>query len=257
MTMALGLHAFLVSTLLLFAGAASARAQSAPAKPPVYQCPPCDAPCDLATYDKPGTCPHCGMALVSAPKKVAILVFDHVEIIDYTGPYEMFGAAGCDVFTVAATKDPIKTAMGMVVVPTYSFAGAPKADVLVIPGGGVEKPCSHSATQRFIKEATAQNRYTLSVCNGAFILAHTGLLDGLSATTTKGNIPKLAKQFPKLKVLGDRRYVDNGHIITAAGLSAGIDGALHVIEKLMGAEVANKVAAYEEYPWVAGAAASK
>ena len=69
---------------------------------------------------------------------VAILVFNGVEIIDFSGPYEMFGAAGYDVYTVAATKDPVTTAMGMTVVPKYTFADAPAPDVLLVPGGGVK-----------------------------------------------------------------------------------------------------------------------
>ena len=89
----------------------------------------------------------------------------------------------------------------------------------------------------------------MSVCNGAFILANTGLLDGLSATTTYHNIPKLADQFPKIKVVRDQRYVDNGKIITAAGLSAGIDGALHVIARLFGTGFAQSVALGEEVDW--------
>ncbi|HJW33671.1 MAG TPA: DJ-1/PfpI family protein [Holophagaceae bacterium] len=243
MHLAFGLRALLLS----FACFVAAAAQGAPK---VYKCAPCDSVCDLATYDKPGMCPHCAMPLVTEPKKVAILVFNGVQIIDYTGPYEMFGAAGCEVFTVAATKDPVKTAMGMVVVPKYTFADAPKADVLVIPGGNVGQAQEDPGTLQFIKQSNAQNQATLSVCNGAFILASTGLLDGLTVTTTRGNIPRLAKRFAKLKVVGERRYVDNGHIVTAAGLSAGIDGALHVIEKLLGTETAKQVAFAEEYAWV-------
>src|SRR5512135_841696 len=98
-----------------------------------YVCSPCGLPCDAKFFDKPGTCPDCGMPLVTEEeakaaaaaaipaKKVAILIFNGVEIIDYTGPYEVFGAANFDVYTVARTKDPITTAMGMTVVPKYSF----------------------------------------------------------------------------------------------------------------------------------------
>jgi transcriptional regulator GlxA family with amidase domain len=245
MTLAFGLRAFLLSLACLVAGLAQGT-------PKVYKCAPCDSVCDLATYDKPGACPHCAMPLVDEPKKVAILLFNGVQIIDFTGPYEMFGAAGCEVFTVAATRDPVRTAMGMVVVPRYSFADAPKAEVLVIPGGGVDRAEVDPGIRQFIRDSHARNQATLSVCNGAFILANTGLLDGLTVTTTRGNISRLAKRYPKLKVVGERRYVDNGRIVTAAGLSAGIDGALHVIEKLMGAQAAKQVAYVEEYAWVEG-----
>ena len=215
-------------------------------------------------FDGPGTCPKCGMTLVEAGsaaalpdperKKVAILLFDGVEIVDYTGPYEMFGAAGCDVYTVAESKQPVTTAMGMVVVPKYSFADAPQPDVLVVPGGGVRAASGSAPTLEYVKRATAGAQHTLSVCNGAFILAHAGLLDGLTATTTAGNIDPLAAQFPKTKVVRDQRVVDNGKIITAGGLSAGIDGALHVISKVLGEGTAQNVALNEEYNWEKSAA---
>src|SRR5262245_20511933 len=134
-------------------------------------------------------------------KRVAILVFNSCEILDFTGPYEMFGAAGCNVYTVAATKDPVTTAMGLTVVPRYTFADAPAPDVLVIPGGGVNQASADSATLAYIKQVAATDQQTMSVCNGAFILANTGLLDGLKATTTYHNIPRLRAAHPKIDVV--------------------------------------------------------
>src|SRR5262249_44237656 len=151
--------------------------------------------------------------------------------IDLTGPYEMFGAAGCDVYTVAATKDPVTSAMGLQIVPKYTFADLPAPDVLVVPGGGVAAAAKNEATLGFVRKLSGSAPHTMSVCNGAFILASAGVLDGLSATTTNGNIARLASQYPKIHVVRDQRYVDNGRIVTTAGLSAGIDGALHVIGK--------------------------
>jgi putative intracellular protease/amidase len=161
----------------------------------------------------------------------------------------MFGAADFDVYTVAASRTPVRTAMGLEVVPKYAFADAPQPDVLVIPGGAVTAAQSDPATLDYIRHATEKTTHTMSVCNGAFILANTGLLDGLSATTTYHNIPRLAKQFPKVHVAHDRRYVDNGHLVTTAGLSAGMDGALHVIARMMGTGYAEEVALGEEYAW--------
>jgi len=228
---------------------------------PRYKCPPCGSPCDTTTFFAPGVCPVCGMTLVeqgsaaAAPdpnqKKVAILVFNNCEILDFAGPYEMFGAADCDVYTVAAAKDPVTTAMGLTVVPRYTFADAPVPDVLVIPGGGVKVAMTDSATLAYIRTTNERTKHTMSVCNGAFILANTGLLDGLTATTTNHNIPRMAEQFPKVKVVRDQRYVDNGRIVTTAGLSAGMDGALHVIAKLFGTGYAQEVALSEEYDWQA------
>lgn len=228
-----------------------------------YVCVPCGLPCDAKFFDKPGTCPDCGMALVTEreakaalaatppAKKVAILVFDGAEIIDFTGPYEIFGAAGFDVYTVSVTKRPITTAMGMTVVPQYSFKDVPLPDVIVVPGGGVKAAQSNAAILHWLTKETAKVKHTMSVCNGSFILASAGLLDGLSATTTDGNIPRLRAQFPKINVVDDQRYVDNGKIITTAGLSAGIDGALHVVELLEGKGAAEQTALIEEYDWQA------
>ncbi len=244
--------------VILFAVVVLTVATPARADATHYVCPPCGLPCDDAVFDKPGTCPKCGMALVeqgtadasrAAAKKVAILVFNGVEIIDSTGPYEVFGAAGFDVYTVAETKDPVVSAMGLTIVPKFTFADAPQPDVLVVPGGGVKAARGSAPTLKWVADVTARAEHTLSVCNGAFILASAGLLDGLTATTTAGNIERLKAEFPKTKVVYDQRFVDNGKIITAGGLTAGIDGALHVVSKMLGNGTAQQVALGEEYDW--------
>ncbi len=226
-----------------------------------YVCVPCGLPCDSKVYDRPGKCPACGMALVDeeearaaaasagSRKKVAILIFDGVQIIDYTGPYEVFGSANFDVYTVAEQKKPVTTAMGMTVVPKYSFSDAPRPDVLVVPGGGVNAAQRNETILKWIRDETAHTEHTMSVCNGAFILASAGLLDGLSATTTSGNIERLKSTYPKINVIDDQRFVDNGKIITTGGLTAGIDGALHVVSVMMGEGYAQQVALGEEYDW--------
>ena len=223
-----------------------------------YVCPPCGLPCDSAVFDKPGVCPTCGMALVeqdaaaTAPDlrtKVALLVFTGVQIIDFTGPYEIFGVAGFNVYTVGETKDPVTTAMGMTVVPRYSFADAPAPDVLVVPGGGIYAAMRSETTKRWIVDTSARAQYTMSVCNGAFLLANAGLLDGLTATTTSGRIDALRSQYPKIRVVDDRRFVDNGKVVTTAGLSSGIDGALHLVARIQGEGEAQQAALADEYDW--------
>jgi putative intracellular protease/amidase len=223
-----------------------------------FVCPPCGSPCDGKTHDKPGTCPACGMALLDEDaaaalahphKRVAILVFDGVEIIDYTGPYEVFGAADFDVYLVGETKQPVTTSMGMTVVPKYSFAEAPQANVVVVPGGTVRAARFSAPTLEWVRHQTAQAEHTMSVCNGAFILANAGLLDGLTATTTARLIDGLRAEFPKTKAVYDQRFVDNGKIITTAGLSSGIDGALHVVSQMLGPGNAQAVALTIEYDW--------
>jgi putative intracellular protease/amidase len=184
------------------------------------------------------------------PKKVAILIFDGVQIIDYSGPYEVFADAGYDVFTVAATRHPVTTAAGdgMKLTPKYTFSDAPQADIVVIPGGGYEAP-SDSAAVAWIRRQHVHDQHTMSVCNGAFTLANTGLLDGLRATTTAGNALRMRQTYPNIKAVNDERVIDDGKIITTAGLSAGIDGALHVVAVMDGEDAARSVALGIEYDW--------
>lgn len=226
-----------------------------------YVCPPCDCGNDGAAYEQPGSCPACSMTLIekevadnaqAAPrKKVAILIFDGVQIIDYTGPFEVFGQAGFDVFTVSASASPILTNMGMKVTPKFTLENAPQADVLLIPGGNVTPTYRNAAVIKWIQDKSKDAKHVVSVCNGAFILARTGLLDGLSATTFYGQIDGFVTFAPKTKVVRDQRYVDNGKIITTAGLSSGIDGSLYVIAKMLGKARAQMVALNMEYNWQA------
>jgi putative intracellular protease/amidase len=191
----------------------------------------------------------------AAPRNLAILLFEGVQIIDYTGPYEVFGSVrtpdgpAFEVYTVAEKPGPITTAMGMSVNPRYTFADAPKADVLVLPGGNVNAHFDNPAVLRWIQESSKDAEVVLSVCNGAFFLAKAGLLDGLEATTFAGLIEELRATAPKTRVVTDRRFVDNGKIVTSAGLSSGIEGSLHVVEKLLGKGYAQRVALGLEYNW--------
>jgi transcriptional regulator GlxA family with amidase domain len=221
-----------------------------------YVCPPCGLECDRQAFDKPGVCPHCGMKLIEKtqvkeekPVTVAILLFDGVEIIDYSGPWEVFGAAGFRVHTVAAKPDPIKTVFGQRVIPDYTLENSPPADVLLIPGGSVSRALNDSRVIAWIQAHSKESRYVMSVCTGAFLLAKAGVLDGLSATTIRHSIDRLAKFAPKTKVVRDHRYVDNGKVITTAGLSAGMDGALRLVWKISGKEQAESTASGLEYKW--------
>ena len=189
------------------------------------------------------------------PRNLAILIFDGVQIIDYTGPYETFGhtysndGQAFNIYTVSEKTNAITTSMGMSVNPKFSFENAPKPDVLLVPGGDVRAQVDSPTVIKWLQDASNNAEIVMSVCNGAFILAKAGLLDGMEATTTAGLIPLLRQEAPKVKVVDDRRFVDNGHIITTAGLSSGIDGALHVIERLYGRGTAQMAALGMEYNW--------
>jgi putative intracellular protease/amidase len=190
-----------------------------------------------------------------APRNLAIFIFDGVQIIDYTGPFEVLGQAHdanrrlFNVYTVAEKAGPITTNMGMTVVPKYTFEDMPKADVLVLPGGGVDRHLENAKVIKWVQETAGQAEYVMSVCNGAFYLGKAGLLDGLTATTFYGLIPELKELAPKARVVSDQRFADNGKIITTAGLSSGIDGALHLVERVAGRGYAQEVALNMEYNW--------
>jgi putative intracellular protease/amidase len=189
-------------------------------------------------------------------RNVAILIFEGVQIIDYTGPWETFGhvysatqPVPFNIYTVAAKRDAITTAMGMSVNPKYTVANAPQPDIILVPGGGVEAATGNPQMMKWLVDSSRNAEIVMSVCNGAFILAKAGLLDGLKATTTAFLIEKFKLAAPKTKVVSDQRFVDNGNIITTAGLSAGIDGTLHVVERLYGRGTAQMTALNMEYNW--------
>jgi putative intracellular protease/amidase len=198
----------------------------------------------------------------AAPRQnVAVLLFPGVQIIDYSAPYEVFSQAGVyNIFTVAESSAPISTSGGpgaATVTARYTFANHPKPDIVIIPGGGGSRPgdggvgnqTANPAVIRWIQDQAGSAGTVLSVCNGAFLLAKAGLLDGLEATTFWGMLDDLKVAAPRTRVHADRRYVDNGKVITTAGLSSGIDGSLYVLSKLHGAGKARQVALQMEYDW--------
>ena len=133
------------------------------------------------------------------------------------------------------------------ITPEFSLANCPAPDLRVIPGGNV--PDEDHELQDRVQRCAGTSELVLSVCNGAFLAAQAGLLDGLEVTTHHGSLQALGANFPKLSVLTNRRFVDSGRVMTCAGVSAGIDGALHVVERMLGAQAAKDTARYMEYEW--------
>lgn len=257
-TMARHVAATLIGASALLAQAAEvpAAAPTAPASKGPYVCQMASHPHMAAMgpakeYDKPGICPTDGMELIAKNSRlnVAVLVFDGVQDIDYAGPIEVFGQSGAKIFTVAASNDAVQSVFGVNMKPDYDLEHAPAADVLIIPGGNVGAFTHNPAAIAWLQQRSTETRTVMSVCTGAFILGKAGLLDGLDATTIAGAIPQLAKSFPKAHVVNDRRYTDNGKIVTTAGLSAGIDGALHVVDRELGRLRAEDIARGIEYEW--------
>jgi transcriptional regulator GlxA family with amidase domain len=194
------------------------------------------------------------------PLTAAILVFDGVELLDVMGPAEVFVIAGQGnlfrVVLVAATRGPTKTMGGLEIVASHDYASAPAADIVVIPGGNLR--AVDAAGYAWIKSAAAHAKVTMSVCMGALLLAKAGLLEGRAATTHHWGLEALKAAAPTCRVRDADRFVDDGPIVTTAGVTAGIDGALHLVERFFGADKA-RWAAYEwmEHRWIAGTRGGK
>jgi transcriptional regulator GlxA family with amidase domain len=174
------------------------------------------------------------------PVTVGILIFEGVELLDFAGPAEVFAVSdygkSFNISTVAGSKKPLRTMGGIQVIPDFSAAQAPKFDVIVVPGGAMGNV--DAATRKWIKDSNKDADIVMSVCMGAFLLADSGLLDGIEATTHHWGIEGLKRSAPKCKVVTDQRFVDSGHILTTAGVTAGIDGALRIVERYYGEEAA-------------------
>ena len=230
-----------------------------------YFCNMCNQSCDTLLSTKPGVCPVCGMQLVKQrfaerremrkkmDKKMTIAFYlqDGVEVLDFAGPMEVFAYAGFNVFTVSRTKEPIVSQGILKVLPDYGIDDAPPADILAFFGGNAGPSSVDPEVMKWIHGRAASTQYFFSVCTGAFILGRAGILDSLSATTFHASIASLREALPKTRVLENVRFVDNGRVITTAGISAGIDGALHLVARLKGDAAAREVAEYMEYDkWI-------
>ncbi len=188
-------------------------------------------------------------------RNVAILLFDDVEVLDFAGPFEVFSVTGqregegCfDVYTVAQERRPVLARNGLSVNPVYSFADCPQPDILLIPGGyGTRREMNNTAMVDWITRHAEGCELVLSVCSGALLLAHAGLLHGLRATTHHSALDELKIVAPPTCVVGRERIVDNGRVILSAGVAAGIDMAFHVVARLLGESVADETADYIEY----------
>ncbi len=189
-------------------------------------------------------------------KNVGILLFDDVELLDFAGPYEVFAVADelnnhslFDVFTLSENGNEIRTIHGLRVQPDYSTGSAPRIDILVIPGGdGTKAVIRNQPLLDWIRQAYEQAEITFSVCSGARIPAILGLLNGKEFTTHHAVVDDMTAIAPKSIYKKDTRFVDNGRLMTAAGISAGIDLSLHIVEKLHGAGVKEQTMKYMEYP---------
>ena len=195
--------------------------------------------------------------------RVGILIFENVEVLDFAGPYEFFSRTRLEpgansrlteetapfiVFTVARTSAQLCATGGLGIVPHFGFEDAPPIDILVVPGGFGTRPLLEDAeTLDWIGRTARTAQQVASVCTGALLFAQLGLLRGKRATTHWAALDLLATLDDSIDVRSGERFVRDG-IITSAGVSAGIDMALSVVEDLCGKDVANETAHYIEYP---------
>jgi len=193
---------------------------------------------------------------------VGIFLFDDVEVLDFAGPFEVFSrtrlvpgaesrrtddSAPFTVFTVARSAAPVVAIGGLTIVPSYSWGTAPPIDILVIPGGfGTRGLLRDAAALAWIRDAASRASLVTSVCSGALLLAQNGLLRGRRATTHWAALDLLASLDATIDVQRGVRVVSDT-IVTSAGVSAGMDMAFAVVEKLHGPEVARETAHYIEY----------
>ncbi len=195
-------------------------------------------------------------------RKIGIFIYDQVEVLDFAGPFEVFATASrmrrkqnpdaeipFEVFTVAANKNPINARGGLVVLPAYAFGSHPSPDVLIIPGGITDGIEADPAVLEWLKMVQQKAEITASVCTGAFLLARAGLLDEMPATTHWDDQDDLKAMYPGIHVLKGKRWVDNGRIVTSAGISAGISMSLHLVARLEGEDLAVDTARLMEYDW--------
>ena len=195
-------------------------------------------------------------------RNVGIFVFDDVEVLDFAGPFEVFSrvrlepgvasrrsdaSAPFNVFTVAARPGPVTATGNLVIQPAHTFADAPGIDLLIVPGGFGTRPLLEDPSAiEWIRRASASAEQTMSVCTGSLLLAKAGLLARRRATTHWGALELLGSIDPSIRVEHSVRAVHDG-IHSSAGVSAGIDMALDVVEQLNGREVADETARYIEY----------
>ena len=188
-------------------------------------------------------------------RRVGILVFEDVEVLDFAGPFEVFAVsaelAGQRHFrtVLVGKQDRVYTAVnGLKVLPNETFADGHAYDLLVVPGGFGTRALVHDAeVLAWVKAQAATAEIVMSVCSGALVLATVGLLEARRATTHHEVMHELAAIAPRTTCVHEERYVDEGAVITCGGISAGIDGSLHVVRRLLGDEAAVKTAAYMEY----------
>lgn len=187
--------------------------------------------------------------------QIGIVIYDEAEVLDFAGPYEVFATAArlCDArpwrVSLISEKTPVMARGGFPVQSHFTLQDHPSLDVLLVSGGVHSEAMNSAALLGAIRRAGEQARWVTSVCTGAFLLAKAGLLTDEKVTTHWEDIAELRACFPDLDVQSEVRWVEDGNRLTSAGISAGIDMSLHLVERLHGRELADKTARQMDYAW--------
>jgi transcriptional regulator GlxA family with amidase domain len=192
--------------------------------------------------------------------QVGLYLFDDVEVLDFAGPFEVLSTASriiarrspeiagtFRIATIGETTRPILARGGLSVNPQFTLEDHPPIDLLIVPGGIVEAELANPHLMDWLQKVHSQTQITASVCTGSFLLANAGLLDGLAATTHWEDIDDMAERFPKVDVQSAGEWIDTGRIVTAAGISAGIEMSFHLVSRLLGNDWVALTARQMEY----------
>ena len=195
-------------------------------------------------------------------KRVGIVLFENIEVLDFCGPFEVFSATRLreenrreepspfEVLLVAEKTDTVITTGGMKVIPDCTFQNCPELDILVVPGGwGTRSEIANPVMIDWLRNRSSEVETLTSVCTGSMLLGFAGLLDGLHATTHWRSLYWMRNSFPSVTVESDQHVVEDGRVFTSAGISAGIDMALKVVARYYGEGVARTTAKHMEYPY--------
>ena len=185
-------------------------------------------------------------------RKLGVILYGDFELLDVFGPVEMFGNVGpeLEVLMVAEQAGRVKSAQGPSVLADVGFDDCPPLDLILVPGGvGTFPELSNERTLDFLRRQSSSAEITSSVCSGCALLAKAGLLDGRRATSNKQFFSMIAAQGEKVEWVKEARWVDDGEFVTSSGVSAGMDMALALIERLYGSERAEAIANLTEYEW--------
>ena len=186
---------------------------------------------------------------------IGIYIYDQAEVLDFSGPFEVFSVANrlanldWNIWLVGASENLVEARGAFKVIPDYSIQNVPALDLLIVVGGVHLEEVHKMEVIDWIRETTEKVQVIASICTGAFLLAEAGLLDGLEVTTHWEDIPDLQRNYPNVQVREAVRWIEQGKLFTAAGISAGIDLSLALVSKFAGEELAERTAQQMEYAW--------